>query len=694
MPVDDRCARRHRCVRYPDGNRSRSRPRPGAVDRHADGTARVRALVEPAAPGQGHDRGADRRPRGGGGRRGPWRSTSTTTGWCPTTASSLGFVALGDDYLESDRRVLARPPRRRPHAATASAVLPPQISLATQIPQAAGLAWGLALRSDPGIVCAFIGDGATSEGDFYEGLNLAGVQHAPLHRRGAQQRMGHLHAHQPPDGRVELRGQGRGRRRARRAGRRQRRARGASTRRDARAGARAPARARWSSSSSPTGRARTRTPTTPRATSRRTSSPRGSARDPIELFRSHLAATLDWSGRRSRTRARSRRRSAAGAHHRRGAASAGRHRSRASITSLRDRERRASREQRADLASDGHGRRRRPRRAMLVASREHAHRDPRHDRGRDGARRPRRPARRGRRPQRWRVPRHRRAASTSFGDTPRLRHADRRGCDRRRHHRPVGGGLRARRRDPVRRLQRAGVPPDHRRSSRDAVPQPGPVPVPGHRARAVRRRRADARAPRRLGRGAVRAHPGAEGRGPVDGRRRRGAARRARSAIPTRCCSSSRSPSTAARRRRPRGRAPRRARARARRARARRRGDHRVGGDGRRRVRGRRRGRRAPWRARSVSSTSGRCRRSTSTRSSGSRSRPGGSSWCTRRRSPPASAPKSWRRSRRRRSSRWRPDPAASPGTTSRAPCRWSRTGADPMPHASSLARRVASLDA
>jgi TPP-dependent pyruvate/acetoin dehydrogenase alpha subunit len=55
-----------------------------------------------------------------------------------------------------------------------------QISLGTQLPHAAGLAWGLALRGDPGVVCTFVGDGATSEGDFYEAINLAGVQHVPL----------------------------------------------------------------------------------------------------------------------------------------------------------------------------------------------------------------------------------------------------------------------------------------------------------------------------------------------------------------------------------------------------------------------------------------------------------------------------------------------------------------------------------
>ena len=48
------------------------------------------------------------------------------------------------------------------------------------MPHAAGIAWALRLRGEPGVACTFIGDGATSEGDFYEGLNLAGVQKVPL----------------------------------------------------------------------------------------------------------------------------------------------------------------------------------------------------------------------------------------------------------------------------------------------------------------------------------------------------------------------------------------------------------------------------------------------------------------------------------------------------------------------------------
>ncbi len=59
-------------------------------------------------------------------------------------------------------------------------VLPTQVAIAAQIPQATGLAWGLRLRGEDAIVIAYIGDGGSSEGDFHEGLNLAGVTKAPI----------------------------------------------------------------------------------------------------------------------------------------------------------------------------------------------------------------------------------------------------------------------------------------------------------------------------------------------------------------------------------------------------------------------------------------------------------------------------------------------------------------------------------
>jgi pyruvate dehydrogenase E1 component alpha subunit len=59
-------------------------------------------------------------------------------------------------------------------------VLPNQVALASQLQHAAGLAWGLKLQRKPGVVMAYCGDGATSEGDFHEACNLAGVCRAPI----------------------------------------------------------------------------------------------------------------------------------------------------------------------------------------------------------------------------------------------------------------------------------------------------------------------------------------------------------------------------------------------------------------------------------------------------------------------------------------------------------------------------------
>ena len=59
-------------------------------------------------------------------------------------------------------------------------LLPIQISLAAQLPQAVGLAWGLRLQGLDGVVLTYFGDGASSEGDFHEACNLAGVVKAPV----------------------------------------------------------------------------------------------------------------------------------------------------------------------------------------------------------------------------------------------------------------------------------------------------------------------------------------------------------------------------------------------------------------------------------------------------------------------------------------------------------------------------------
>jgi TPP-dependent pyruvate/acetoin dehydrogenase alpha subunit len=59
-------------------------------------------------------------------------------------------------------------------------LLPNQVALATQLQHAVGLAWGLKLQRKPGVVMAYCGDGAASEGDFHEACNMAGVRRAPI----------------------------------------------------------------------------------------------------------------------------------------------------------------------------------------------------------------------------------------------------------------------------------------------------------------------------------------------------------------------------------------------------------------------------------------------------------------------------------------------------------------------------------
>jgi len=59
-------------------------------------------------------------------------------------------------------------------------MLPFQAAVAGQIPHAVGLAWGLALQKKPGVVVVHFGEGATSQGDFHEAANVAGVMKAPV----------------------------------------------------------------------------------------------------------------------------------------------------------------------------------------------------------------------------------------------------------------------------------------------------------------------------------------------------------------------------------------------------------------------------------------------------------------------------------------------------------------------------------
>lgn len=62
----------------------------------------------------------------------------------------------------------------------AEKVLPIAVPIASQIPHAAGIGYAMKYKRQPGAVFVFFGDGATSEGDFHEGMNFAGVWKAPV----------------------------------------------------------------------------------------------------------------------------------------------------------------------------------------------------------------------------------------------------------------------------------------------------------------------------------------------------------------------------------------------------------------------------------------------------------------------------------------------------------------------------------
>ena len=52
--------------------------------------------------------------------------------------------------------------------------------IATQIPHAAGIAYAMKYRKEDAVVGCWFGDGATSEGDWHEGLNFSGIHRLPV----------------------------------------------------------------------------------------------------------------------------------------------------------------------------------------------------------------------------------------------------------------------------------------------------------------------------------------------------------------------------------------------------------------------------------------------------------------------------------------------------------------------------------
>ena len=75
-------------------------------------------------------------------------------------------------YWSGDERGMAIPEGLR--------LLPIAVPVGTQMLHAAGIAWAMKHDGEPSAALTIFGEGATSEGDFHEALNFAGVFHLPV----------------------------------------------------------------------------------------------------------------------------------------------------------------------------------------------------------------------------------------------------------------------------------------------------------------------------------------------------------------------------------------------------------------------------------------------------------------------------------------------------------------------------------
>ena len=96
----------------------------------------------------------------------------------PTYRESMALVTRGLDPIEV--LTLLRGSAHCGYDPMATRTAPQCTPLATQLAHAAGLAYGERRRGRPTVAMAFVGDGATSEGDFHEALNFAAVFKAPV----------------------------------------------------------------------------------------------------------------------------------------------------------------------------------------------------------------------------------------------------------------------------------------------------------------------------------------------------------------------------------------------------------------------------------------------------------------------------------------------------------------------------------
>lgn len=86
---------------------------------------------------------------------------------------TLGYpIAQLLQYWKGDERAQKSPPHLN--------LFPFCVAVGSQIPHAVGAALAIRYRRDPAVVAVYFGDGATSKGDFHEGMNMAGVYALPM----------------------------------------------------------------------------------------------------------------------------------------------------------------------------------------------------------------------------------------------------------------------------------------------------------------------------------------------------------------------------------------------------------------------------------------------------------------------------------------------------------------------------------
>jgi 2-oxoisovalerate dehydrogenase E1 component alpha subunit len=101
------------------------------------------------------------------------------TDWMfPTYRESMALIARGIDPVES--LTLLRGDWHCGYDPRATNTAPQCTPLSTQSVHAVGVAYAARRRGEDTVSLVFVGDGATSEGDFHEALNFAGVFKAPV----------------------------------------------------------------------------------------------------------------------------------------------------------------------------------------------------------------------------------------------------------------------------------------------------------------------------------------------------------------------------------------------------------------------------------------------------------------------------------------------------------------------------------